>query len=111
MSQSRFDLTDRLVLVTGSSRGIGRTLAAGAAMAGASVILNGRDPVAVQRAADDLGSRVPDVRVIAASFDVSDADAVAEAVAVLELEHGPIDGLINNAGIQHRVPLLDLEIA
>src|SRR4051794_37542463 len=111
MSESRFDLTGRLVLVTGSSRGIGRTLAAGAAMAGASVILNGRDPAAVQRAADELGSRVSGVRVVASAFDVTDADAVSEAVAVLELEHGPIDGLINNAGVQHRVPLLELEIA
>ncbi|HEU0207105.1 MAG TPA: SDR family oxidoreductase [Pseudolysinimonas sp.] len=110
MSGALFDLTDRLVLVTGSSRGIGRTLAAGVAAAGASVILNGRDADAVARAAEEL--RAGGVaRVIAAPFDVTEATAVAEAVRSLEQEHGPIDGLINNAGVQHRVPLLELDVA
>ena len=111
MSESRFDLTGRLILVTGSSRGIGRTLAAGIVASGASVILNARDAGALDSAAQQLRSDAPHARVITAAFDVTDGDAVVDAVRSLESEHGPIDGLVNNAGVQHRVPLLDLEVA
>jgi len=111
MSESRFDLTGRLVLVTGASRGIGRTLAAGLVASGASVILNARDAGALGSAAQQLRSDVPGARVFTAAFDVTDGDAVADAVRSLESEHGPIHGLVNNAGVQHRVPLLDLDIA
>jgi len=111
VSDNRFDLSGRLILITGSSRGIGRILAAGVAASGASVILNGRDRAAVASAAERIRSDAPGVRVIIAPFDVTDGEAVAEAIRTLETEHGPIDGLINNAGVQHRVPLLDLDVA
>ncbi len=111
MPDSPFDLSDRLVLITGSTRGIGRTLAGGIAAAGASVILNGRDAATVARAAEEVRAAAPGVRVISAAFDVTDAGAVSDAIRGLEASHGPIDGLINNAGVQHRVPLLDLDVA
>jgi gluconate 5-dehydrogenase len=92
-----FDVRGRTALVTGSSRGIGRGLAAGLLEAGCEVVLHGRDPAA---AAAELGCRW-------VAFDVTDAEAVARGVA----EAGPLDILVNNAGIQHREPLLEVSEA
>jgi gluconate 5-dehydrogenase len=94
-----FDLTGRRALVTGSSQGIGLALARGLAEAGASVVLNGRDEAKLA-AAD-----VPGADRLA--FDVTDHAAVAAAVDGFEAERGPIDIVVNNAGVQHRTPLED----
>ncbi len=106
-----FDLSGRIGLVTGSSRSIGRTLADGLAAAGATVVLNGlnRDRLAAteQAFATTYGAE----RVRACAFDVTDEPAVTEAVARVEAEVGPLDIVINNAGVQHRVAMLDLELA
>jgi len=100
----RFDLTGRRALVTGSSRGIGAVLAAGLADAGAEVILNGRDPSALARARE----RLPGARAVA--FDVTDPDAVQAAIDDVEDRVGPIDILVNNTGVQHRQPMLDVSL-
>lgn len=108
MSTQLFDLTGRRALVTGSSQGIGNSLAEGLAAAGAAVVLNGRDSSKVEDAAAALRSKgfAADVAV----FDVTDADAVARAVDAIEADFGPIDILVNNAGIQRRQPLEDYPI-
>lgn len=104
-----FDLTGRVALVTGSSRGIGYELAAGLAEAGAHVVLNGVDRERLARAATALAGRCGrEVRT--AAFDVSAEAEVEAAVARVESEVGPIRILINNAGIQYRTPLLDLPL-
>ena len=95
-----FDISGRTALVTGSSRGIGRALAQGLLEAGCTVVLHGRDEVAIERAAAELGARH-------VAFDVTDPDAIARGVA----ETGPVDILVNNAGMQHRQPLLELSEA
>ena len=101
-----FDLTGRTALVTGSSKGIGHGLARGLAEAGARVILNGRDGARLAVAAADLTTNgLPNVEI--AAFDVTRPNHVAAAVAKIEEEIGPIDILINNAGMQHRAPLED----
>ncbi|QHC71499.1 SDR family oxidoreductase [Rathayibacter sp. VKM Ac-2801] len=110
-----FDLTDRVALVTGSSRGIGRAVATGLAEAGATVVLNGLDPERLEAARAELSERFPGSdgrpRIHARAFDVTD-DAAAEAgVAWIEEAVGPLRILVNNAGVQHRVPLLELEVA
>jgi gluconate 5-dehydrogenase len=99
-----FDLTGRRALITGSSRGIGAVLAAGLADAGAEVILNGRDTDALDRARDQL----PGAHAVA--FDVTDPDAVEAAVRDVEGRVGPIDILVNNTGVQHRQPMLDVSL-
>lgn len=96
-----FDLTGRRALVTGSSQGIGLALAKGLASAGAEVVLNGRDSAKLAEAA----AQMPGARSLA--FDVTRHDEVRAAVDRFEAEIGPIDILINNAGIQHRAPLED----
>jgi gluconate 5-dehydrogenase len=103
-----FDLTGRVALVTGSSRGIGNVLAGGLAQAGATVVLNGLDAERLEKARIDLAGTHGDDRVAAVAFDVTDPDAVAAGVAEVESRVGPVRILVNNAGVQHRVPLLEL---
>ena len=96
-----FDLTGRRALVTGSSQGIGFALAKGLAAAGAEVVLNGRDLAKLAAAA----AQIAGARVLA--FDATKHDEVRTAVDGFEADIGPIDILINNAGMQHRSPLED----
>ena len=103
MSTDLFDLTGRRALVTGSSQGIGNALAKGLAAAGASVVLNGRDPSRLARAAEAL--RETGATVDQAAFDVTDHAACAAAIAGVEAQVGPLDILVNNAGMQQRAPL------
>ena len=100
---SPFDLSGRRALITGSSRGLGLAMARALGAAGASVVLNGRDAEALGAAATDLADSGVAVRALA--FDVTSEDSVAEAVDHCEREIGPIDILINNAGLQIRGPL------
>jgi gluconate 5-dehydrogenase len=100
-----FDLRGRTALITGSSKGIGYALAGALAGAGARVVLNARDPLALARARDALASEGFDAAT--AAFDVTDADAVDAGVAKVESEIGAIDILVNNAGMQHRGPFAE----
>jgi len=100
-----FNLDGKRALITGSSRGIGLGLARGLAGAGASIVINSRDPQALGLVAEDLAKDGIDVKALA--FDVTDAEGVAEAIAYCEDEIGALDILVNNAGMQHRAPLED----
>lgn len=111
MPSPLFDLTGQLALVTGSSRGIGRTLAEGLLGAGAHVVLNGLDSDRLERTRRELAGRFGEDAVHARAFDVTDEAATTAAVEVVEAGTGPVTVLVNNAGIQHRVPLLELELA
>ncbi len=102
---SLFDLSGRRALITGSSRGIGLALARGLAGAGAEILVNGRDAEALGTAAAGLAAEGASVRALA--FDVTSEDSVGEAIDYAESAIGPIDILINNAGMQHRAPLQD----
>lgn len=105
-SNPLFDLSGRIALITGSSQGLGLALARGLAQAGAAIVLNGRDETKLAAAAVTL--RGEGARVTTAAFDVTQGSAAAGAVARLEAEFGPIDILINNAGIQRRAPLVEM---
>ena len=74
-----FDLTGRLALITGSSRGIGRAIAEGYAAAGARVVINGRDAAAVAATVKAVGGNA-----VAAPFDVTKKNTVEAAVAQIE---------------------------
>ena len=105
-----FDLSGRIALITGSSRGIGRVIATALADAGATVVLNGLNEERLEATRAEFAAAYGDDRVHARAFDVTDAPAVAAAVAEVERTVGPLRILVNNAGIQHREPLLDLSV-
>ena len=102
MSTRLFDLTGRTALVTGSGQGIGLSIAQGLGRAGARIVLNGRDPAKLDRAAVAL--RAEGVEATTAPFDVTDQAAVIAGIDAIEAA-SPIDILVNNAGIQRRGPL------
>ncbi|MDH3302812.1 MAG: glucose 1-dehydrogenase [Acidimicrobiia bacterium] len=103
-----FDLTGRVALITGSSRGIGLALAGALGEAGAHVVLNARSADALDVAADRLRGEGLTVDVRAA--DVTDADAVEGMIDSIEADVGPIEILVNNAGMQDRTPVLDFPV-
>ena len=103
-----FDLTGKIALITGSGQGIGYALAEGLGQAGARIVLNGRDAAKLEAAAKKLQALGVDASLSA--FDVTDPKAVATAVDAIEVEIGPIDVLVNNAGIQRRAPLEDYPV-
>lgn len=105
MAYTQFDLSGRLALVTGSSRGIGHALAEGLAQAGARVLINGTSESGVEQAVARLTAN--GLAAEGACFNVLDPQAVSESVARIEHDVGALDILINNAGIQRRVPLLE----
>ena len=95
----KFDLTGRVALVTGASRGLGAAMSRGLAEAGAEVILNGRDVATLEAQAEAM--RADGLACRISAFDVTDAKATEAAVGGL----GPIDILLHNAGNQHRAPI------
>ncbi len=101
------DLTGKVALVTGASRGIGRAIAVALAEAGAAVAVNyrGRD-AAAQETCEAI--RRCGARALAVKADVSQAPAVAQMHARIEQDLGPVDILVNNAGIVSNTPLADL---
>jgi gluconate 5-dehydrogenase len=108
MSSALFDLQGRTALITGSARGIGYCLAQGLGKAGAKVIVNGRSQEAVDGAVSRL--REEDIAAEGYAFDVADEVAVRTAFEAFDRQGFEIDILINNAGIQHRQPMLELSL-
>ena len=96
-------------MITGSSRGLGLVFARGLAQAGAKVVLNGRNDETLQQAVAGLKGEGLDATGY--SFDVVNRQRVTEQVGRIEREIGPIDILVNSAGIQKRSPILDTEEA
>jgi len=100
-----FDLSGRVALVTGASRGLGFAIARGLAAAGARVVLNGRDAKALVEAAKKIAAL--NGAVDTASFDVTDENAVQDGIAAIAARAGHVDVLVNNAGIQRRHPYVE----
>ena len=91
-------LNSRVALVTGGSRGIGQAIAVSLAEAGASVAVNYREKAAEARNVAET-IRGAGGRAMAIGADVSQAAEVAAMMAAIERDLGPVDVLINNAGI------------
>jgi len=92
-----FDLSGRVALVTGAGQGVGVGIARALVAHGAAVAVNDLVPERAEAVATELTT--PGATVIAAPFDVVDADAVDAAVARVAESLGPVDILVNNAGV------------
>lgn len=96
-TETVFDLTGRSVLVTGAGQGVGVGIASMLARAGASVAVNDLEADRAERTADAIRGEGGVARAV--PFDVTDADAVHRGLATIEGAHGPVDVLVNNAGV------------
>lgn len=103
-----FDVSNKIVLVTGSSRGIGFSIIKGFAEAGAVVIINGTSEKTVFGAVDQLKSEGN--KVYGVPFDVTNLTDVEKNISIIENTIGPIDVLVNNAGIHKRSPLEEMSV-
>ena len=95
---SLFDLTGRVVLVTGSTKGIGRAMAEGCARAGATVVVSSRK----QELCDQVAAEIAELTgqtVIGLACHVGDWDSIPGIVESIIARTGRIDVLVNNAGI------------
>ncbi len=96
-------MKNKIILITGSSRGIGAATARLAHSRGAKVTVHGRsDSEELRKIADELNA-------FKIFCDVSDRSAVVDAVKTVVEEFGQIDGLVNSAGIARFKPFLEME--
>ncbi|WP_348823045.1 gluconate 5-dehydrogenase [Flavobacterium aestuarii] len=110
MSINLFDLTGKTALVTGAVHGLGMAMAKGLGHAGAKIVVNDRSS---RETVDNAVAEYKSAGIDAYGyiFDVTDEAAVIENIKKIEAEVGPIDILINNAGIIKRTPIVDMEVA
>ncbi|MCT8137627.1 glucose 1-dehydrogenase [Anaerobacillus sp. CMMVII] len=101
-----FSVQNKVVLITGSTRGLGLSLAKGFAEAGAFVVINGRTKHDVDEVVKQIQHKGGKSAGVA--FDVTNRGAIETNIKKVEAEVGPIHVLINNAGIHRRAPLEEL---
>jgi len=99
----RYNFENRLVVITGGSRGLGLVIARQLADEGAALVLCARDDEELAVAAEELRERASFVATY--TSDLSDADDIAKLFARIRREIGSVDVLINNAGIINVGPL------
>ncbi len=106
-------LRDRVVLITGSSDGIGRAVALAAAKHGATVVLHGRSVPKLESIYDAiLSAGGPRPSIMPLDFEKAGAAEYEQIVAALEKEFGRLDGLLHNAGILgERAPIEHHDVA
>ncbi|PWD98740.1 gluconate 5-dehydrogenase [Marinilabilia rubra] len=105
---SLFDLSDKVALVTGGSHGIGMAIGKALGKAGAKVVINGRSQEKLEESKKEFAKDGINVSVFA--FDVNSEEAVDQGVSAIEGKVGPIDVLVNNAGLIKRIPMLEMPV-
>lgn len=108
MVNNLFDLTGKVALVTGATHGLGMSMAIGLASCGAKIVVN--DINAERLASAKAAYAQAGYAISTYIFDVTNEKQVIEGLAIIAKEVGPIDILINNAGIIKRVPAVDMDV-
>jgi NAD(P)-dependent dehydrogenase (short-subunit alcohol dehydrogenase family) len=98
MSGAWFDLTGKVAVVTGGSKGLGRTFAGALARAGASVAITSRTQTDLDQVAEEL--REHGRHVLSVRSDVTDEQSIRALVEQVMERFGQIDILVNNAGVE-----------
>lgn len=101
-----FDLTGKVAIVVGGSRGLGRGMAVGLADAGATVVIASRNREALEIAAKEMSEETGG-KIVGIPLDVTSVDAIDAFVGEVADRFGRIDILINSAGINTRKPALE----
>lgn len=96
-TNAMFDLSGRVAIVTGGSRGIGRAVATGLAAAGAAVVVAARNAALCDEVAEEI--RAEGGRAVGASFDLSDPESFEPLIAAAIETYGRLDILVNNGAI------------
>ena len=110
MGSSLFDIKGKIALVTGSTHGLGMAMAKGLGHAGATIIINGNSSqLKIDEAVMEF--KKEGIKAFGYKFNVAIENEVIEAISKMECEVGPIDILINNAGIIKRIPLIEMEVS
>ena len=107
-ARTRRRLQDQVVVVTGSSRGIGREVARVLLEVGSTVVLNGRNPERLAETHRRLLDDVPSGSVSSVACDISSEEGAAELARHTVDTWGRIDVLINNAGVSMRGSIAEL---
>lgn len=104
-----FDLSGKVALVTGGTHGLGMAMAKALAKSGAILVVAGNTPEKMDHAIKEYA----DAKIVAYGylFDISDETAVDTQISAIEKDIGPINILINNAGMIQRVPALEISAA
>jgi NAD(P)-dependent dehydrogenase (short-subunit alcohol dehydrogenase family) len=105
----QFSMKNRVVLLTGASRGLGRDMALTLADAGATVLCAGRTVKELEATAKAIVRKGGKAHVV--PLDITDEDAVTAQVRAIIRKHKRIDVLVNNAGVIHRENIVDTATA
>ena len=101
-----FDVSGKVVLITGAGSGLGEGYARSVGVAGATLICAGRNQARLEKTAEEIRSNGGTARAL--TVDVTDLDSVKYLVAAVEAEFGRIDVLVNNAGYENIQPFTEV---
>src|SRR5437588_12414624 len=106
MSENSFDLTGKVAIVTGTSRGLGQFMGRALAKAGADLVITSRD----EDSLDEFKAEIEGLgrRAFPCALDVRDYDSIQKCVEDAHAHYGKVDILVNNAGMNIRKPALDV---
>ncbi len=106
MNPNSFDLTGKVAIVTGTSRGLGQFLARELARAGADLVITTRDPATLKSFQAEIESMGR--KALTLALDVRDRDSIQKMAEAAAAHYGKIDILVNNAGCNVRKPALEI---
>ena len=106
MADNPFDLSGRVAIVTGASRGLGQFMARALATAGADLVITSRESASLLLFQSDVQALGRDV--LALALDVRSQTSIEQMVAQAVAYFGRIDILVNNAGCNNRKPALEV---